>query len=136
MDGRRTWRRRVSPLVEALTVGAAVGSGTAAGVFLAFSRLVMPALSGLPAAEGIAAMQSINKIAVRPVFMTVLFGTAAGCVPVLIAGVRSWGEAAGALGTAGSALFLLGAVGVTAVRNVPLNDALAAVDPQGRGAAR
>jgi hypothetical protein len=37
----------------------------------------MPALSRLPAAQGIAAMQSINVAVITPSFMGALFGTAA-----------------------------------------------------------
>jgi uncharacterized membrane protein len=37
-----------------------LGSGLIAGVFFAFSTFVMKALARLPAAHGIAAMQSIN----------------------------------------------------------------------------
>jgi uncharacterized membrane protein len=124
----------VSAVLDSVTVGAAIGSATTAGVFLSFSALVMPALARLPAHEGIAAMQSINRTAVRPVFMTVLFGTAAACVPLVVAGVRSWGTPPAALLTAGSALFLAGTIGLTVVRNVPLNDALAGVDPRAPGA--
>ena len=46
-------------------------------MFFAFSSFVMPALRKLPSADGISAMQSINKQAPTPVFMTLLFGTAA-----------------------------------------------------------
>jgi uncharacterized membrane protein len=35
----------------------------------------------------------------------------------------------------GSALYLAGAIGVTIAANVPMNDALAAVQPDGAGAA-
>jgi hypothetical protein len=41
-----------------------------AGVFFPFASFVMPALARLPAAHGIAAMNSINVLAVTPVFMT------------------------------------------------------------------
>jgi uncharacterized membrane protein len=50
-----------APLV-ALTVAAAVGCGAVGGVFFAFSGFVMPALRRLPAAQGVAAMQSIYLV--------------------------------------------------------------------------
>ena len=62
---------------HALTLVAAVGSGLVAGVFFAFSSFVMPALRRLPDEQGISAMQSINKAAPTPVFMSALFGSAA-----------------------------------------------------------
>ena len=42
------------------TLATTLGCGLNAGVFFAFSTFVMPALKRLPAAQGIAAMQSIN----------------------------------------------------------------------------
>ena len=74
---------------------------------------------------GVAAMQSVNRTAVRPVFMTLLFGTALLCLVV-----GGW-ELAGARRPAvltGVALYLIGVIGVTALVNVPLNDALAVAD--------
>ena len=63
-------------LPYAVTLATALGCGLVAGVFFAFSTFVMPALRRLPAAEGVGAMQSINRLAVTPAFMTALFGTA------------------------------------------------------------
>jgi uncharacterized membrane protein len=64
-------------LLVALTAVTALGCGLNAGVFFAFSSFVMKALARLQPAQGIAAMQSINAVAVNPAFMTALFGTAA-----------------------------------------------------------
>jgi uncharacterized membrane protein len=50
--------------LAALTVVAALGCGLNAGVFLAFSSFVMKALARLQPAQGIAAMQSINLVAI------------------------------------------------------------------------
>jgi uncharacterized membrane protein len=119
----------VSTALLALTLAAAVGAGTTGGVFFGFPALVMPALARLSAAGGIAAMQSINTAAVRPTFMTALFGTGAACVPLTVAAFRTWGDRPAFLLAVGSTLFLVGTVGLTAVRHVPLNEALAAVDP-------
>jgi len=115
---------------------AALGSGAAGGVFLAFSAFVMPALARLPDAEGLAAMQAINRAAPRSAaFLGVLLGTAA-----LSAGVAvvPWLTATGlpaAPLTGGALVYLVGVFGVTVVRNVPLNDALASWGPAEGGAA-
>ena len=66
-------------LFFALKLLAALGCGLMAGVFFAFSAFVMNALARLPAAAGIAAMQSINITVINPLFMTVFLGTAANC---------------------------------------------------------
>jgi SulP family sulfate permease len=50
----------------------ALGCGIVGGVFFAFSSFVMTALGRLPAAEGMAAMRSINRVAVTPPFMAAL----------------------------------------------------------------
>jgi uncharacterized membrane protein len=116
-------------LLFALTLLSALGCGLVAGVFFAFSAFVMTALARLPPAQGIAAMQSINVVAVTPVFMTALFGTAAACTALAIVALASWGEAGAAYLLAGSVLYVVGAAVVTMAFNVPRNNALAAVDP-------
>ena len=59
----------------ALNLVTALGCGVIAGVFFAFSTFVMCALARLPAAQGIAAMQSINVLAMTPPFMIAMFGS-------------------------------------------------------------
>ena len=122
-------------LLHWVTLVAALGCGLSAGVFFAFSGFVMPALGRLPPAQGIAAMQSINKLAVTPAFMTALFGTALTCLGLAVWALVIWGEHAAAWVLAGSVLYLAGPVAVTFSANVPLNDALAAVQPDSSGAA-
>jgi uncharacterized membrane protein len=89
----------------------------------------MPALARLPPAPGIAAMQSINVMAPTPVFMTALFGTGVLCLAVAVWALADWDGSYGPWLLAGSALYLLGPVGVTMGYNVPRNNALAGVDP-------
>ena len=115
--------------IFALTLLTALGCGLVAGVFFAFSTFVMTALARLPPAQGIAAMQSINIMAVTPAFMTALFGTAAACVAVVVVALSSWGEPGAAYLLGGGVLYIVGAVGVTMAFNVPRNNALAAADP-------
>ena len=125
----------MSRVVQYLTVATALGCGLSAGVFFAFSSFVMPALDRLAPAQSIRAMNSINKLAVTPVFMTALFGTALACAVLGVWAVTSWGERPAAFALAGCALFLVGAIVVTIAANVPLNDALMKVDPEATDAA-
>ena len=76
----------------ALTLLAALGCATMAGVFFAFSAFVMKALARLPAAQGGAAMQAINVAAVTPTFMVALFGTAVACGALVLSAVFAWDE--------------------------------------------
>jgi len=121
--------------LRALTIAAALGAGATGGVLFGFSSFVMDGLARLPAAQGIAAMQAINVAAVRPAFMTCLFGTAAASVWLAVRSLLTWGERPAALLLAGSALYLVGTVGLTVAYHVPRNDALATLDPDGEGAA-
>jgi uncharacterized membrane protein len=111
--------------VRAIALGAALGTALMAGLFFAFSVSVMRALASRPAAEGIAAMQAINRAILNPVFLVVFIGTALASVATLFSG-NAWL-------LAGGALYLAGAFGVTALFNVPRNNALArasAGDPE------
>lgn len=117
-----------------LTAGA-LGGGVAAGVFLAFSGFVMPALGKLPAPQGIAAMQAINVTAVTPPLMVSLFGTAVVCLGIVVEAALTWGTPGTALRLLAALLYLLGVIGVTMLCNVPRNNALAALDPQSTQAA-
>jgi uncharacterized membrane protein len=120
-------------MLSLLTLAAAVGCGLVAGVFFGFSTFVMRALARLPAAQGIAAMQSINVMAIRPLFMTALFGTAAACVALAIAAIANWPARGTGYLLAGSLCYLVGAIGVTILFNVPRNNVLATLDANAGG---
>jgi uncharacterized membrane protein len=112
-----------------LMFAAAIGSGLIAGVFFAFSSFVMPALRRLPAAQGLAAMQSINIMVLNPMFLGVFLGTAIGCLLLVVIALLNWHKPGATCLLAGGAIYLLGTFAVTALFNVPRNDALAALDP-------
>lgn len=111
-----------------LTLTTTLACGLSAGVFFAFSSFVMPALERLDPGASIAAMQAINEKAVSPAFMVVLLGGALCCVVLLVLALRSWSEAASPWLAAGALVFLVGVIGLTIGKHVPLNDALATVD--------
>lgn len=109
--------------MSALGWGAVLGAWLVAGVFFAFSALVMDGLGQLSPAEGVRAMQAINRAALRAPFLLVFFGSAAAWL--LYGGLLLWRGEAHRAGTAAALLYLLGCVGVTALCNVPRNEALA-----------
>ena len=114
-------------LRDAFTLGNALGCGLMAGFFYAFSICVMRALGKIPAAQGIAAMQSINVVVINPGFMIVFLGMAAASLFAIIAALTRWrGPGSGWL-LAGGALYLVGTFGVTMLFNVPRNNALASL---------
>ena len=118
----------IDSLLFGLTLFSVLGCGLIAGVFFAFSSFVMKALARLPAAQGIAAMQSINVAVITPLFMSALLGTAAACVFLAVCALAWWHRPGAAYLLAGSLLYLVGTMLVTIVFNVPRNDALAAIE--------
>jgi uncharacterized membrane protein len=120
----------------ALKLFSALGCGLIAGVFFAFSSFVMSALAQLQPAQGIAAMQLINITVINPLFMTVFLGTAVACLFLAISSLLRWHQPGAVYLFVGSLLYLIGTVLVTIVFNVPLNDALAKVDPSSTDSAK
>ncbi len=119
----------VDRLIFTLNLSSALGCGLVAGVFFAFSTFVMSGLSRLHPTQGITAMQSINITVISSLFMGVFLGTAAACILLAVFSLLKWHQPGAALLLAGSLLYLAGTFLVTIVFNVPLNDALAAVEP-------
>ena len=117
-----------SPVVDTLTVVAAVGAGTSGGVFFAFSTFVMASLDQLAPAESIRAMQAINVKAPNPLFMTALLGTGVLCAELAVTAVVHRDRPGSALLLTGALVDLVG-VAVTVAVHVPRNDALAALGP-------
>ncbi|HST83526.1 MAG TPA: anthrone oxygenase family protein [Kineosporiaceae bacterium] len=120
---------------SALTLGAALGCGLVAGVFFGFSSFVMRGLDRLPPGQAIAAMQSINVTVLRSAFLALLLLTALVCLPMMALAIWHRDERPATLVLIGGALYLLGVVALTSGYHVPLNDALAKVDPSGTDAA-
>jgi uncharacterized membrane protein len=117
-------------LVASLSFAVALGSGLMAGIFFAFSTMVMPALSRISAAQAIVAMQSINVVVINPWFLGVFCGTAAISLVLMFLALLGWTDRAIYL-LIGGGFYLLGSIAVTGIFNVPLNDALATVKPDG-----
>ena len=112
----------------------AIGSGLVAGLFFAFSAFIMTAFARLPEQHGISAMTAINTTIVRSLFMPLFFGTALGSLVLGGAALFRW-EAPGAMALAAAGgIYFVGMFLCTIIFNVPLNNALAAVDPDSAGA--
>jgi len=110
-------------------VAAIVAYGLVAGVFLTFSDFVMRSLGAVTPANGIAAMQSINRRVYGSVFLTLFIGLAAVSVDLIVGVVLfATGPAVGWIAGAG-ALYLVGVFLVTVIFNVPMNKRLDALDP-------
>lgn len=119
----------MSDLVPALTIAAAVGAALVAGLMFAFSTSVMPGLATRPPAEGMAAMQAMNRTILNPVFGLVFGGAALLCLVVAASAPFTTEEGGWGWRLAGGALYVVGTFGVTMAINVPMNDRVDAADP-------
>ncbi|MFE2039567.1 DUF1772 domain-containing protein [Streptomyces sp. NPDC059477] len=108
-----------------LTVLGVLGTGLVAGVFYGFSTFVMRGLAALPPAQGVAAMQSINAMALKPAFMGLFAGTAVLSAVIAVVTFVLWPREGTVELLLGSALYLFGTFGLTIAGNVPRNEALA-----------
>ena len=114
----------MTDLAEAV---AATATGLTAGVYLAFSTMVMPALARTPPNSALAMMQRINDLAVRPVFMIVFFGAAVGSALVLF--TAWWPGGNRDAGATIAAVLSLASFVTTVAVNVPRNRRIAGLNP-------
>jgi uncharacterized membrane protein len=114
---------------RALTLVAAAGTALAAGFYFAFSAVVMRALNRLPAAEGVRAMQVINRAAPAP-FTVAFISTGLVCAVLAIVGLRNLDERWALYLLIGAALYLVSIV-LTFAYHIPPNDALPLIEAAG-----
>lgn len=115
-------------IIYSLTLYSALGSALVAGILFIFSNTIMASLAQLPAAQGITAMQHINRIILNPLFFLVFMGTAA--TSLLLAASWLWNESYSLMLLLGCLSYLVGVLFITIRFNVPMNNALKASDPQ------
>lgn len=106
-----------------------LATGIVAGIFFAFSNFVMAALSKIPDAEGMAAMQSINVVVLNKFFLGLFMGAVGLCLLVCLVTATAGTQPQFLLALAGTILYGGGTVALTGTRNVPLNKTLAPMNP-------
>jgi uncharacterized membrane protein len=116
-------------VLAALRIATALACGLMGGLFFVFSNTVMSALARLQPAEGVAAMQSINRVILNPLFLAIFLAAPVACAGVILTSLWRWSEPGAAWLIAGGALYIAGALLVTMLVNVPMNNALDAVLP-------
>lgn len=100
----------------------ALASGLIAGLFYSYSCSVNPGLGALSDAGYLAAMQSINRAILNPVFFFSFMGT---LLLLPLSTYQHFGTGSRFyLLLAAAAVYVIGSFGVTMFGNVPLNDAL------------
>ena len=98
------------------------------GFFYAFSVAVMPGLDAIDARHSIPAMQSINLLVRNPVFFITFFVTPVAALVVAMGHLLNAERGAAALLVVAAAVYGLGVLAPTTIVNVPMNNALAAID--------
>jgi uncharacterized membrane protein len=109
----------------------AIGCGLMAGVYFAFSAFIMRALETIEKSAAISAMQAVNDVILRSLFMPLFMGTTVAAAVLAIIAIVRWNSAGSGLILAGGVIYVAGMFVVTMVLNVPLNNALVAVSPDG-----
>ena len=114
-----------SVLIITLNV-ATVGAGLMAGVYFAFSGFVMHSLDRLGAVQATDAMNSINRVILKSLFMYVFFGSTLLYTALTIFAMFDSELPGRLLLIFTGVLYISGMFLCTAVFNVPLNNRLAA----------
>ena len=122
-------------LFFALRFIAALGAAMMAGLYFAFSNTIMSSLAKLEPAQGIAAMQSINRTIQNPLFFLLFVGTAASCALLLVFSLGKLPATSAILMVSGAVIYLVGSLVVTGVFNIPLNNTLEVLAPNTSGSA-
>lgn len=112
----------------------AILTGLIAGLFYSYSCSVNPGLGRLHDREYLAAMQSINKVILNPLFFMSFLGT---LILLPVSTYLNYGQPASSRFVfllAAALIYAIGVFGVTFFGNVPLNDTLAKMNLQSASA--
>jgi uncharacterized membrane protein len=118
-------------LETALLGGGIVTTGLMSGLLYGWSVSVIPGTKRVPAGNYVDTMQHINRAIINPAFIIPFMG-----IPLVLGGAavmqfRAGDHRRGWLLAGATATYVVGVLGVTIGRNVPLNDALEAFDLRG-----
>ncbi len=118
----------MSPFIFFLMQFVILAYALVGGVFLSFSDFIMRSLSRTRGMGGAEAMQVINREVFRWVFMTLFLSMAVLSLLVAVYGGIFIGGGPGWLMMFAGLVYFIGCFGVTICFNVPMNEALAAMD--------
>ena len=118
----------MTALATLLIFASILVAGAVFGFFYAWSITVMRGLTLTDGASAIAAMQSVNANIMTGPFALIFFGTPAATAAAALCAWLAGGRAAALWLVAATAAYLVGCFAVTVAANVPMNNALAALD--------
>lgn len=118
-------------LKTALLGGGIVATGLMSGLLYGWSVSVIPGTRRVSAGNYVETMQHINRAIINPAFIIPFMG-----IPLVLGGAaimqfRAGDHRRGWLLAGATATYVVGVLGATMGRNVPLNDALDAFDLRG-----
>lgn len=109
----------------------AIACALLGGVYFAFSAFIMAALREA-GQSGVNAMNAINRVILRSLFMPLFFGTTLSSAALAVIGILKFSDPRAPWLIAGGLLYVLGMFVVTVLFNVPLNNALMNVTAESR----
>jgi uncharacterized membrane protein len=119
----------LSDIRALMLAGATLTTGLVAGVFYAYSVSVSLGLAAQPDASYVATMQEINERIQNPLFFASFFGAVLFLLAALVVHLPRLGSGRFRLISLACLLYIGGGFLLTAFINVPMNDQIAAVDP-------
>lgn len=119
----------MSQLISVLLWFSAVACGLMAGLYFAFSAFIMQALASIDRTAAVAAMNAINRVIQRSLFMPLFIGSSLSSLALAVIGLIDCCAAGAGLMLAGGLIYVTGMFLVTMLFNVPLNNALDTSDP-------
>lgn len=122
-------------LIRYLLWFSAISCGLLAGVYFAFSAFIMTAFGRIPPGHGVSAMNAINSTILQSLFMPFFHGTTFLSLVLVTVSVFRRSEPGANAMLVGGVIYIAGMFLCTIFFNVPLNKALAAVDPASASAA-
>ena len=118
-------------LISPMLWFAVISVGLMAGVYFTFSAFLMRSLDAIEAPVGMIAMQSINRVIVKSLFLPIFFASSAVCAALTILALLDLSAAGAVWMLIGSATYVVGMFFVTVAGNVPLNNQLEATPADG-----
>ena len=103
-------------------------TGLMAGIYLAFSAVIIRSLNELPALHAAQAMNKINDVIVNTIFLPIFFGSTLWYAGLIVWTFADWQSETSGLIILAALIYIVGMFLVTAFGNVPMNNKLKAIE--------
>lgn len=101
-----------------------VMTGLMAGIYFAFSIFIMKSFAELPLLQAAQAMNKINDVITKTLFLPVFFISTLGYAGLMLWSLLDWQQGSSWLMVVAALVYIVGMFAVTAFGNVPLNNHL------------